>query len=197
MKILKVGDKQKAACHVCEAFEPITFLLRDVPFSDESGIVKNVLAGVCDKCKNVVVIPHQSTPAIQKQLESQRKSVEVRVPAHMIDILNLASYDLCGSIDFVPTLIKFYIHALSTNEISSKGISKFSTSDLYKGKAQKRFSIKGKIIEKDLASLKKITKIEKTSTLFKSIILKINDDILINKDIKTITHLKYIFAATA
>lgn len=197
MKILKVGDTQVVACNHCKAFESVTFQLCDVPFSDGSGIVKNVLAGVCDKCKTIAVIPHQSTPVIKKQLESQRKSIEVRVPAHLIDILNLASYELCGSIDFVPTLMKFYIHALSTNEISPKDIPVYLHSDLSKGKAQKRLSLKGKKIESDLAELKKITNIKQTSSLFRGLILKINNDLLINKNAQTISSLNEIVAATA
>jgi RNase P subunit RPR2 len=58
MKILKDGDRKRAACNKCQAFEPITFKLRDVPFSDASGIVKNVLVGVCDSCDTVVALPH-------------------------------------------------------------------------------------------------------------------------------------------
>lgn len=197
MKILKVGDTQRVACNHCKSFECATFQLRDVPFSDGSGMVKNVLTGVCNKCNTIAVIPHQSTPAIKKQLESQRKSVEVRVPAHMIDILNLASYELCGNIDFVPTLMKFYIHALSTNEISSKGMSVFLDSDLSKGKAQKRLSIKGKKVEGDLAKLKEITNIPKTSALFRSLILKINDDLLVKKNAKSISCLNDIAASMA
>ena len=66
MKVLKVGDTKKAACNSCESFENITFKLRDTPFSDGSGIVKNVLVGVCDRCDLVAVLPHQSTPAVKK-----------------------------------------------------------------------------------------------------------------------------------
>ncbi|GAA6170731.1 hypothetical protein NBRC116592_04010 [Colwellia sp. KU-HH00111] len=64
MKILKVGDSQKAACEKCQSFVNATFKLRDVTLSD-SGKVKNTLVGVCDKCDkcdSVILIPHQSTP---------------------------------------------------------------------------------------------------------------------------------------
>lgn len=197
MKIFMVGDTQRIACNHCKSFEQITFQLRNVPFSDGSGVVKNVLAGVCDKCNTIAAMPQQSTPAIKKQLDSQRKSVEVRVPAHMIDILNLASYKLCGNIDFVPNLVKFYIHALSTNEISTKDMTVFLDSNLSKGKAQRRLSLKGRMIVEDLAELKKITNITKNSELFRSLILKINDDLLIKKNSKSISYLNDIVAATA
>ena len=40
MKIFKVGDTQQAVCETCKSIENATFALRDVPFSDGSGIVK-------------------------------------------------------------------------------------------------------------------------------------------------------------
>ena len=68
MKIFKAGDSQKAICEYCRSLQNATFKLRDVPFSDGSGLVKNVLVGVCDKCDQVILLPHQSTPALKKQL---------------------------------------------------------------------------------------------------------------------------------
>ena len=99
MKILKEGDTKKVACNTCESFQNATFQLRDVPFSDGSGLVKNVLVGVCDACDSVAVVPHQSTPLIKKQLVKLRKPLEGRVPSHFIDILNLASDQLGANLD--------------------------------------------------------------------------------------------------
>jgi len=84
MKILKVGDTQKAACSNCEGFVQVTFKLRTVPFSDGVGVVKNLLVGVCDRCDCVVVLPHQSAPVVKKQMDAQRTALESRVPAHMV-----------------------------------------------------------------------------------------------------------------
>lgn len=195
--ILKVGDTQIAACETCRAFEAITFKLRNVPFSDGSGIVSDILVGVCDKCESVVTLPHQSTPAVKSKLDQQRKSVESRIPSHMIDILNLASNEISGGIDFVPSLVKFYIHALSTNEMSPEGMSDFKSSPLFQGKSQKRLSIKGRMIVEEIQRLKEITSILKTTDLLKSVILKINDDLLIHKNDKSIKQLKDIVAVTA
>jgi len=154
MKILKVGDTKKAACDSCKSFQDVTFKLRDIPFSDGTGIVKNVLVGVCNNCDSVAVLPHQSTPAVKKQLEVQRKSLESRVPAHMIDILNLASDKIGGGTEFVPNIMKFYIHSLSINAISPSNISRYLETDLAKGEAQKRISIKGRHLEQELLILK-------------------------------------------
>jgi hypothetical protein len=197
MKILKVGDTKKAACNTCELFQDVTFKLRDTPFNDGSGIVKNVLVGVCDTCDSVTVLPHQSTPAVKKQLEKQRKSLESRVPAHMIDILNLASDKLGGGTEFVPNIMKYYIHALSNKEISSNNISRYLNSDLAKGVAQKRISLKGRHLEEELALLKELIDIESTTDLLKIVVLKINDDILVNERPKPMGQLKNIMGATA
>ncbi|MFC1777441.1 hypothetical protein ACFL3I_08875 [Pseudomonadota bacterium] len=196
MKILRVGDTQKAACSECKSFVTVTFKLRTVPFSDGIGAVKNVLVGVCDRCDCVAVLPHQSTPVVKKQMDAQRKGLESRVPAHMVDILNLASVELSGGTEFVPGLIKFYIHSLSNNDISARDIPAYLESELAKGKSQKRISIKGRLVTEEVDRLKKITNIRSTTDLLKAVVLKINDDVLVKKKTRTIKQLKNIVSAT-
>ena len=196
MKILRVGDTQKAACSDCKSFVTVTFKLRTVPFSDGIGAVKNVLVGVCDRCDCVAVLPHQSTPVVKKQMDAQRKGLESRVPAHMVDILNLASVELSGGTEFVPGLIKFYIHSLSNNDISARDIPAYLESELAKGKSQKRISIKGRLVTEEVDRLKKITNIRSTTDLLKAVVLKINDDVLVKKKTRTIKQLKNIVSAT-
>lgn len=195
MNILKVGDTQKAACNHCQAFVEVTFKLRDVPLSEGSGKVKNILVGVCNRCNSVVVLPHQSTPTVKRQLEVQRQALESRVPAHMVDILKLVSAELGGGTQVVP-LLKFYIHSLSNNDISPQDISKYLKSDLVQGKANKRISIKGRYVVEELQHLKEMTNIKSTTALIKSIILKIYDDVLVTRKNQTIKQLKNIITAT-
>lgn len=197
MKIFKVGDSQQAICEYCHSLETATFALRDVPFSDGSGIVKNVLVGVCNQCDQVSILPHQSTPVVNKQLETQRKPIETRLPAHMIDILNLAAVELGGSTDFVPNLVKYYIHTLANDKTTSKKIDQFLKSDLAKGKAEKRLSLKGRKIYLDIEALKLTSRIDNTTELIKSVILKINEDILVKKETKSTRYLKDIMASVS
>lgn len=194
MNILKVGDTQKAACNNCQSFEKVTFKLRDVSLSGGSGKVKNILVGVCNRCNSVAVLPHQSTPAIKKQLEVQRK-VESRVPGHLIDILNLVSTELGGDIKSAP-ILKFYIHSLSNNDISPQHLSKYLNSDLVQGKANKKISLKGHYVVDELQRLKTMTNIKTTTALIKSIILKICDDVLVTQQDQTIKQLKNVIIAT-
>ena len=67
MKILNVGDKGTAACYVCKSFVDTTYSLKDVPFSDNSGIAKNILVGVCDCCDSVISMPQQSASSVKQQ----------------------------------------------------------------------------------------------------------------------------------
>ena len=197
MKIYKVGDKQKAVCESCQSLTDATFMLRDVPFSDGSGTVKNVLAGVCDSCNEVVLIPHQSTPAIKKQLDTHKKAVETRVPAHMVDMLNLASMELGGSTDFSNALIKYYLHNLSEQKTSVKGLTKYLESDLAKGVAQKRISLKGRQVSKEIDNIKFKTSIGSTTDVLKAVVLKINDDVFVHPKTQLINSLKGVAAAFA
>jgi len=114
----------------------------------------------------------------------------------MVDILNLASVELSGGTEFVPGLIKFYIHSLSNNDISSRDIPAYLESELAKGKSQKRISIKGRLVTEEVDHLKKITNIRSTTDLLKAVVLKINDDVLVKKKTGTIKQLKNIVSAT-
>lgn len=195
MNILKEGDKKRAACEHCGTFRMATFQLRDLPFSDGSGVVKQVLAGVCDHCGSVAVIPHQSTPAIKKQRDVQRKAVEGRVPSHLVDILTLASAELGASPDFSQSLLKYYIHALASNGISPAGLDKLLGSELAQGRAKKRLSLKGRHVAEEVEQLRKIANIPTTSELLKSVVLKIHDDILVHKRPARIRELQSLVAA--
>ncbi len=98
--------------------------------------------------------------------------------------------------DYTVTFFNRHLQ-LSNNEISLQGISKFLNSELAKGKAQKRISIKGRFVAEELNHLKEITNIKSTTDLIKGIVLRINDDVLVKKKKRTIEKLKIIIAAIA
>lgn len=198
MKIYKVGDTQQAICNSCASLQVITYKLSNLPVSDGLGVVKNVLVGACNKCDSVAVLPHQSTPLIKKHIEKKRVPVEARMPAHMIDILNLASMNLSGSISFVPSLLKFYIHSLSSDQMPKRSIVKYFTSDLFEGIADKRLSLKGETLFDEIALIKnELEELSTTTDLLKGITLKIKDDILEDKTPSIKQKLKSIVAITA
>lgn len=197
MKIFKVGDSKQAICEHCGSIRNATFRLRDVPLSDGSGVVKKVLVGVCDHCNEVCLLPHQSTPAVKAQLDAQRKAVESRLPAHILDILNLAAFELGGTTDFAPNLMKYYIHRLASDPVKARRLSSLLQSELAQGKAEKRLSLKGRQIKADVEKLKTTVQLEKTADLVKSVILLINEDVLINRQPAHLKELRGIFAAVA
>ena len=197
MKIFKVGDSQKVICEHCGSLQTAIFKLCDVPLSDGSGTVNNVLAGVCDECGQVCLLPHQSTPAVRRQLEAQRRSVESRLPAHLIDILSLAVCELGGTADFVPSLMKYYIHRLAKDPQAAAELSVNLKSELAQGKSDKRLSLKGRRVSEELDFLKAVSHISHTTDLIKSVIIKINEDVLVKKSPGPLQELKSIVAAVA
>ncbi|MFN8672916.1 MAG: hypothetical protein U0457_12645 [Candidatus Sericytochromatia bacterium] len=192
MRFVKENDKGKAVCSSC-GLTTITYLLKDVPFSNKSGTVKNILAGVCDKCNEVITIPAQSTAAIKSEYNKTRKPLEIRVPAHYIDILNLACQKIDKDLDesFFKPLLTFYVHGLKKENCIKLDAKILLNSDLAKAKSSKRLSFKlSNKTEKELMELVDYLKIKNKSELIKAIILKINEDIVQSKKPKNFTELK-------
>lgn len=90
MKIYRAGETSHAICAHCKALVPTTFAYRDVPFEDGAGIVRGILAAVCDRCGLVVAIPAQSTPAIRRARAVAEVALEVVLPAPELELLDLA-----------------------------------------------------------------------------------------------------------
>lgn len=197
MRIVKEGETGKAVCQDC-GLSSITYRLRDVDFSDQSGTVKNILAGVCDQCGEVATIPRQSTPQVRAEFDKVRKSIETRVPAHYIDILNLAirkiSHDLEAA--FHKNLILYYINGMEQEKITTDKLKELLNSDLASAPASKRVSLKisermREVIEevRERAGLKSVT------DLLKGVILMIYEDIVQQEKETTIKELQMIASA--
>jgi hypothetical protein len=115
----------------------------------------------------------------------------------MVDMLNLASMELGGSTDFSNALIKYYLHNLSEQKTSVKGLIKYLESDLAKGVAQKRISLKGRQVSKEIDNIKFKTSIGSTTDVLKAVVLKINDDVFVHPKTQLINILKGVAAAFA
>jgi hypothetical protein len=63
MRIFHEGHVERAVCDV-DGVVTVTFRYRDVSFSDGSGVVRDLLVGVCDTCDEVILSPPQSLRAI-------------------------------------------------------------------------------------------------------------------------------------
>ncbi|ROR14554.1 hypothetical protein [Erwinia sp. JUb26] len=197
MKIVKEGDTRNVLCHNCGK-STATYLLRDVDFSDRSGTVKNILAAVCHGCQQVVSIPAQCTPQIKHTFDQTRQPLEVRIPAHFLDILSLATQKIDDSLseEFSKTLILYYLHALTSGRCMQDELKSLLSTELAQAKASKRLSMK--ITQRQMAALTTLMQqqnLSKISDVVKAVILKINQDLVQGKNLSGLAELRNVAAA--
>jgi hypothetical protein len=179
-----------------------SFETKDVAIKGTSLIAKNILAGVCSKCEKVISIPQQSAPYIKEALHKERKPLEVRIPQHFIDILANASIKIGGEYtsSLVNFLIKYYIHS---HYDDSKAINKLlriyeNSALMNKTKSNNRLSVKiDKKILNELKDIRINSNFKNETEVVKAIVLKINDDIVQEKNKKTMSLLQSIALVVA
>lgn len=183
-KFFSEGDKSKAICSHCKKMVSTTFGYRDVPFSDGSGVVKNILVGVCDQCDLVVSIPAQSTPAISMARVKASDSIEAVLPAPYIELLDLACFKINPdfSLDLRKALLMFYVHrfASGTFEISRLESASAALAKMPKleSKVRRRLSMKtSQRLASELESVAEKSSMKKTQAI-KAIIGTIQEDIV-------------------
>ena len=184
MKFFNEGDKSNAVCSTCKLLRETTFAYRDVPFSDGSGIVKNILAGVCDHCGQVASIPAQSTPAIRKARSKSSESVEASLPAPYLDLLDLACFriDPDFSIDLRKGLLMFYVDRFANGMFKLSRLKKASEAlakrPQMESTTKRRLSMKtSHRLIAALESVAEKSEMQKTQTI-KAIIGAIQEDIV-------------------
>lgn len=195
MKFYKEADKVRAICNHCRSKVDATITLRDVPFKHSDGMAKDILVGVCDVCSKVVLTPHQSSVKIGRDLKKTKKSVELRVPAHYIDILNVASNKVNIDLDesFNKHLMFYYIHFTNSERYTDDDLMILFNNECHDVKLSKRISFKtNDRLTKDIESLMMKFNFESRSELLKSIILKINHDIVQCKKSERIEELRLL-----
>lgn len=203
MKLYRAGEKSLGMCFHCQTSRDATFHYRDVPFSDGSGIVKDILALVCNTCDNVIATPAQSTPAIKAARETAIKPIEVSLPASFIEALDLAAFriDHQATTEFRKRLLAYYIHRAAESDQPAEAFAervRKSTVRFDNEAPKRRLSFKvtprlndeiDKIVEKS-----NLTK----SDLIKSLVMQIDEDILQPKSPQNIKELRRLAAvATA
>lgn len=199
MRIVKEGDKRQVVCPDC-GLSPATYLLRDIDFSDKSGTVKNALAAVCDSCDKIVSIPKQSTAKVRAEYNKVKTPIDVRLPAHYLDILTVASQKIDPTLTetFNKSLVLYYLHALSSGRFLAGDLSGLLKSEVAMAKSSKRLSLK--LNEQslfDIGLLKESQGLKNNTEVLKTVILKINEDIVQNKSPKHLPELKNVAAAFA
>jgi hypothetical protein len=184
MKLFVKGDKSKALCEKC-GLVPTTFDYRNVPFSDGSGVARDILVAECDACGQVVEIPAQSTPAIRGARPRATRSIEAMLPAVYLETLDLACYKIDSgvSLSFRKPLLIFYIHQFATGNMAVKRLQKAHTSanQWFSKRSSgllKRLSIKvSPTMDEEFGQIRAKTKLSKTE-LLKSLVFEIKSDVL-------------------
>jgi len=191
MKIFKEGDTQTAICNHCGQIKG-HYALRNLISIETDIMIKNILALVCNNCGATVATPAQSTPAIKYGL-SIKHAIEVRIPAHFVDILNLAVQKIDPGLNenFYKTIMLYYIQLFHSQKKNGHELKSFLNLDIAKAKASKRLSLK--INGKQHAVFQEILEkygFSQQSDFIKMIIIAIYYDILCEQDKVIIQNLR-------
>ncbi len=183
MEIFKEGDKSVALCKDCKKKVSTTFAVRTTKIKDGEKFLKvpDVLVSVCDECDTTVGVPQQSFSAIAEvRKKAEKETLEVRLPRHLLDILNAAIQMLSIEVssDLRGQLVRIYLAKMQ--ESSLKKLRGNLKSDLLKGvfKRSSRLSIKvNSQLDLHVAELRKAAGF-KTTELIDSVIVEVKHDIL-------------------
>lgn len=187
MKLYLQGDRGKALCEHCQQVVGITYTRRDVPFSDGNGQAREILVGACDLCATVVAIPPQSTPAIKEARRQQLTSIEARLPAVYLDVLDAAMHSVAedAGVQMRKLFFSYYFSAPAEPGLERvhEGFAAYlaeqaKARQLPAVQAMKRLSLKvNHYVAEDLARLLQATRMTQTE-LLKSLIAQMRLDVL-------------------
>ncbi|MCZ2721409.1 hypothetical protein O1D97_07030 [Marinomonas sp. 15G1-11] len=197
MKVVKEDGQQEVECPSC-GLSQATYKLRDVRLGEQ--VNKKVLVAVCNSCDKALSVPTQTTVKIKSDHDKTRYSIDIRLPAHYLDILTLASHRINPALaeSFGKTLILYYLHALNTERYPSKNLANLLHSDFAKAKSSKRLSMKiSRSSLDEMRSLMENQGFKSNTDLLKSIILKIHDDIVLKRIPKHLAELQNLAAVFA
>ncbi|WEK29363.1 MAG: hypothetical protein P0Y58_20995 [Candidatus Pseudomonas phytovorans] len=203
MKILLEGDSGEALCEHCQAVVPTRYTRRDVPFSDGKGKAKDILVGVCTRCEAVVALPPQSTPAIHEARMQQFKSIEARLPAVYVDVLDAAMHAVTNEAgaNLRKLFLAHYFQQLAQvkqcGQLQAAHLAFIQALDeqlarrgLARSNATRRLSMKvNPHMAKDMLALQQQTEMNQTE-LLKAVIALIQADILEARDDEVILALQ-------
>ncbi len=181
IKFYREGDESRGPCSACKMIVSTTFKVTTVPLASGKGKVEGVLAAICNQCENVVSVPQQSTARIRESIFGQKRSVEVRIPKHLRDVLltvchAIATDSKCTEIE--PFVIRYYMAQIAHGKLKASSLKKYLKSRLSEGRANDRISLK--ISDQVLNQFeRKIKMIKLTRTeAIKAIILQAKMDVL-------------------
>lgn len=202
MKLYSAGDTSRAICETCQDMVETTFVYLDVSFDDGSGMVKDILASVCDRCGEVVAIPAQSVPAIRRAREKVELPLEAQVPASDIEVLDAAATRISkhASARHRKLLLAYYVRKMARDPLAGERINKlFSDAKAARPKAmakvpRKRLSFKvSQDFQDEFAELTKISGLKKTQVL-RGIVHEIRSDLVYPEHPASLSQLRELAA---
>ncbi len=120
---------------------------RDYTPPDWDVTVPEVLVAACERCGEVVGIPHQSTPRINEYRKVKpetgfTKSIEARVPREIDEALDLMTVALGGASKVVRTAVMRFYFAEMARRPEVAAAVKRQSAGTFQGQADRRVSIK-------------------------------------------------------
>jgi len=131
MKILRAGDRGEALAPG-RGRVPIVYEYQAVHLEASDIDVPNVLVGVCEKTRAILVIPAQSAPKLKEARRTVKdETFPVRLPAQLSDVLwLLADHFDVGTKKFLPALIRFYLGEAIRDRRLARRLVRLSKCDL-------------------------------------------------------------------
>lgn len=143
MKIWKDGERSRAICPRCERRTGIQFGRRTVELSAPAVKAEDVLVGVCLECDGIAVIPRQSTPRLKEAVERPMQVLNVRVPGHLIDIIELLAdrWDL-SSRSRTPSVMRLLLSEFANDPAYARRVRDLVGHELAGGPADHDLSVR-------------------------------------------------------
>ena len=181
MRFYEAGERSAGICETCRSKVQTRMEYRDYTPTGWSVTVPEVLVAACERCDNVVAVPHQSTfqiNAFRDQEPHASKPIEARVPRALNELLGLVVYSLGGPPkQVVPSLIRYYLSQVTSSTEVAKAVCLRSDDSLAKGKKENRIAFRApekQYIDAYLAA--KAVGIKSPGAMIRGLVLLVADD---------------------
>lgn len=201
MKLHYPGETGTAICEA-DGLVSTTYGYRDVPFSDGSGLARNILVGICDRCGETVALPPQSTPAIKAAREKATVALEVLLPAVYLEALDLACYRIDPELtpEFRKRLLLYFLHRCAGDPSAARQLATLlgeAGPAFREGEAaalRRRFSLKvSPAVSGEIGRLMTMSGLNKTK-LIKALVLLVERDVIAPEQPPALSELRRLAA---
>lgn len=144
MRIWREGEVTQGICPRCEQRRRLRYTRRDLTEEEVQVPASSVLVAVCEACDTVALIPEQSMPRIRAAGHRRTKTLNARVPGHLVDILGLlADIDAPGAPSGAASVLRMLLHAFGTDPAFARRVaSRHPDHPLVKGSVDEEISLR-------------------------------------------------------